>query len=96
MTIDSDRAFGVSVAEIYESHLVPLIFEPAAFAEARRDLLDGGFINSPDVATVEVRSRADFPMTAAFAYCQGTPLRNEIEMRDASALAAATKVAPRH
>jgi hypothetical protein len=35
-------------------------------------------------------SRARTPEYVAFAYCQGTPLRNEIEARDASKLQAAT------
>ena len=33
---------------------------------------------------------ANHPDVPAIAYCQGTPLRNEIEARDASALEAAT------
>ena len=32
-------------------------------------------------------------MDVAMAYCQGTPLRNEIEARDASRLEEATRVA---
>ncbi|MGZ5033871.1 MAG: hypothetical protein ACXWAC_11795 [Usitatibacter sp.] len=39
------------------------------------------------------RSRAASPRDPAIAYCQGTPLRNEIEARDASRLGAATDIA---
>ena len=39
------------------------------------------------------RSRADSARIPAVAFCQGTPLRNEIEARDASRLAEATDVA---
>jgi SAM-dependent methyltransferase len=54
--------------------------------------------------TIETRagqSRATSPRHPAIAYCQGTPLRNEIEARDAEKLEAATeyaasKIAARH
>jgi hypothetical protein len=36
-------------------------------------------------------SKAPSPREAAIAYCQGTPLRNEIEARDPSGLEAATQ-----
>ena len=42
------------------------------------------------VETVGHMSRASSPLEAAIAYCQGTPLRNEIETRDASLLEKAT------
>ena len=38
-------------------------------------------------------SKASSPRDVAIAYCQGTPLRNEIEARDASRLQEATEVA---
>jgi hypothetical protein len=38
-------------------------------------------------------SKAASPRDPAVAYCQGTPLRNEIEVRDASRLAEATDAA---
>lgn len=57
------------------------------------DLLKAGFENLPHVETVAARSRADSPMMPAIAYCQGTPLRNEIESRDASSLDRATQLA---
>jgi SAM-dependent methyltransferase len=58
-----------------------------------RDLAGGGFAKPPQMATVAARSRAPSPTVPAIAYCQGTPLRNEIEARDASRLAGATEVA---
>lgn len=58
-----------------------------------RDLAAGGFTKSPNIETLTARSKADSPEIAAVAYCQGTPLRNEIEARDATRLAEATETA---
>jgi ubiquinone/menaquinone biosynthesis C-methylase UbiE len=58
-----------------------------------RDLANGGFTNSARIATVAARSRAGSARIPALAYCQGTPLRNEIEARDASRLGEATDIA---
>ena len=58
-----------------------------------RDLAHAGFCASPQINTVAARSRADSPQVPAVAYCQGTPLRNEIEARDAARLEEATAVA---
>jgi SAM-dependent methyltransferase len=58
-----------------------------------RDLAGGGFNEAPRFDTVAARSRAESATVPAIAYCQGTPLRNEIEARDASRLAEATEVA---
>jgi SAM-dependent methyltransferase len=58
-----------------------------------RDLANGGFTASSQIATVAARSRAKSGLVAAIAYCQGTPLRNEIEARDASGLSKATDIA---
>jgi ubiquinone/menaquinone biosynthesis C-methylase UbiE len=58
-----------------------------------RDLANGGFVGSPRIDTVAARSRATSPRIPAIAYCQGTPLRNEIEARDASRLGEATDIA---
>jgi SAM-dependent methyltransferase len=58
-----------------------------------RDLANGGFTASPRISTVAARSRAESPRIPAIAYCQGTPLRNEIGARDASRLAEATDLA---
>ncbi len=58
-----------------------------------QDLARAGFTTPPEVTTVTARSRAASFRNAAFAYCQGTPLRSEIEARDASRLAEATEAA---
>ena len=57
-----------------------------------RDLAAGGFRRAPRIDTVAARSRAASAQIPAFAYCQGTPLRNEIEARGV-ALAEATDLA---
>jgi SAM-dependent methyltransferase len=46
-----------------------------------RDLAAAGFTATPQVITVAKRSRAASPRDPAVAYCQGTPLRTEIEAR---------------
>ena len=58
----------------------------------REDFRSGGFGDQP-VETIAARSRAESPRIVAIAYCEGTPLRDEIEARDASRLAEATRVA---
>jgi SAM-dependent methyltransferase len=58
-----------------------------------RDLAAGGFTAEPEFTTVAKQSEARSPRVVAIAYCQGTPLRNEIEERDASLLGDATVVA---
>ncbi len=58
-----------------------------------RDLANGGFTTSARIDTIEARSRAASPRIPAIAYCQGTPLRNEIETRDAARLGEATDIA---
>jgi len=55
----------------------------------RGDLTAAGFA-SISVDAVDATSKAASPRHAAVAYCQGTPLRNEIEARDASRLEEAT------
>ena len=62
-------------------------------ATVERDLGRGGFTARADVTTVSARSRAKSPRDPAIAYCQGTPLRGEIEARGAARLAEATDVA---
>ncbi len=57
------------------------------------DLASGGFTSSPRIETIAKRSRASSPRNPAVAFCQGTPLRSEIEARDASLLVKATEVA---
>lgn len=58
----------------------------------RRQLAEAGFSNVA-VDAVEHRSKAPSPHHPAMAYCQGTPLRNEIEARDAARLEEATVAA---
>jgi len=55
-----------------------------------RDLANGGFSATPQIETVAERSRAASASDPAVAYCQGTPLRNEIEARGGIGLAEAT------
>lgn len=58
-----------------------------------RDLKNAGFAARPQIVTVAARSRAESSRIPAIAYCQGTPLRNEIEARGASQLGEATDLA---
>jgi SAM-dependent methyltransferase len=58
-----------------------------------RDLDAAGFPRTPELVTVTADSRADSAHIAALAYCQGTPLRGEIEARDGSRLVQATDIA---
>lgn len=58
-----------------------------------RDLEDGGFSQPQETATIAARSIAASARTPATAFCQGTPLRAEIEARDASRLQEATDAA---
>ena len=62
-------------------------------AAIERDLARGGFTQPPRIATVAARSKARSPRIPAIAYCQGTPLRGEIEARDAASLEEATDAA---
>lgn len=64
-------------------------------AQTARDLVQGGFTAAPRIETLDARSRAASCRDPAVAYCQGTPLRNEIEARDAARLGEATDVASR-
>ncbi len=57
------------------------------------DLMRGGFRTPPQFVTVAARSRANSPRVPAIGFCQGTPLRNEIEARDAARLAEVTDAA---
>jgi ubiquinone/menaquinone biosynthesis C-methylase UbiE len=56
----------------------------------REELTAAGF-SSISADAVDGTSKASAPRDAAIAYCQGTPLRNEIEARDASRLEHATE-----
>jgi SAM-dependent methyltransferase len=55
----------------------------------RSDLVKAGFTDVA-IETREAQSRAASPRQPALAYCQGTPLRNEIEARGSDRLEAAT------
>ena len=57
--------------------------------QIRAELKTAGFADV-SVAAVDGISKASSPREAAVAYCQGTPLRTEIEARDASRLEEAT------
>jgi SAM-dependent methyltransferase len=58
----------------------------------REELIAAGFADN-SVESVDHSSSAATPMDVAMAYCQGSPLRNEIEVRDASRLEDATRFA---
>jgi ubiquinone/menaquinone biosynthesis C-methylase UbiE len=58
----------------------------------RADVTAAGFA-SIAIETIATASNAASPRDAAIAYCQGTPLRSEIEARDAARLEHATEVA---
>jgi ubiquinone/menaquinone biosynthesis C-methylase UbiE len=58
----------------------------------REELTAAGF-SSISIETLDDTSKASSSRDVAIAYCHGTPLRNEIEARDASSLEAATQVA---
>ncbi|MFL9921200.1 class I SAM-dependent methyltransferase [Paraburkholderia fungorum] len=72
-------------------------FDPRVIS---RDLADAGFNTAPRFETIAARSRAASARVPAVAYCQGTPLRNEIEARsganvDDATSASATAIAER-
>ncbi len=58
-----------------------------------QDLARGGFTKSLELHTLAARSHAISARIAAVAYCQGTPLRSEIEARSPSGLDEATDIA---
>ena len=59
-------------------------------ARIRDDLTAAGF-RDIDIEMVTHRSRAASPQDAAIGYCEGTPMRGEIEARGAPGLEAATQ-----
>lgn len=59
--------------------------------EKIRDEVMAADFASISIETLDDTSRASSPRDVAVAYCQGTPLRNEIESRDASRLEDATQ-----
>ena len=58
----------------------------------RADVSAAGFAEV-SIDVVELRSRAATPLEAVIGYCQGTPLRSEIEACDSGGLESATKLA---
>ena len=58
-----------------------------------RDVADGGFGAPANLLTLAARSRASSAHIPAVAYCQGTPLRNEIEALAADRLGEITEIA---
>ena len=60
--------------------------------KVREELTAAGFASISE-ETVDSKSRAGSPRDVAIAYCQGTPLSNEILARDPSGLERATQVA---
>ena len=58
-----------------------------------RHLSEGGFARPPVLTTLAAKSCAASPAIPALAYCQGTLLRSEIEMRGPARLLEATRVA---
>ncbi len=81
-------------------HDPPLFMErtPHGYFDAARigtDVVAAGFTASPRIDTVALRSRAKTARVVAIAFCQGTPLRGEIEARGAPGLEAATDAAER-
>jgi SAM-dependent methyltransferase len=99
-----DRIAANAFADVVTQALAPLFpHDPPQFMAriphgyhdidvVRRDLAAAGFTTLA-IDTVEAVSRAPSARDVAVAYCQGTPLRNEIEARDASRLEVATQAA---
>jgi len=59
----------------------------------RRDVAAGGFTAPATIEAVDAQSRAAAPRIPAMGFCQGTPMRNEIEARPGASLGAATDAA---
>ncbi|HKY90795.1 MAG TPA: class I SAM-dependent methyltransferase [Nevskiaceae bacterium] len=59
----------------------------------RRDLAEGGFTKPAQIDTVAFRSRASAARIPSIAYCQGTPLRAELDGRGPGKLEEGTAVA---
>ena len=65
----------------------------ADVAVVAAELGRGGFSRHPTFTRLAARSRAASPAVPAIAYCQGTPLRSELEARGPSSLDDATAAA---
>ncbi len=73
-----------------------MVRTPHGYHDAARiaqDVTAGGFDHAPSIVTMTARSKAESARIAAIAYCQGTPLRSEIESRDPAGLEQATDIA---
>lgn len=106
---DIDKVFAGSIPNLYETYLVPLIFQPyaddvalrlKAIAPARLLEIAAGtgvvtraLATALDTTSIVATDLNQAMLDHAIAYCEGTPLRNEIEARDASRLVEATNVA---
>ena len=77
-------------AALHGAHAARLPRPRGDRARPRRAAASDG---AAQIETVAARSRAPSPRHPAIAYCQGTPLRSEIEARDAARLGEATDVA---
>jgi SAM-dependent methyltransferase len=93
-----ENEFAATVTEALES-LFPqdpprfMARTPHGYCEREvitHDLARAGFAAPPVIETLAARGRAASSRIPAVAYCQGTPLRNEIESRDAAGLGGAT------
>ena len=62
-------------------------FDPAVL---RADLARAGFRDAPVISQVRARSRGSSARSVAEAFCQGTPLRAELESRGPGELLRAT------
>lgn len=76
----------------------PLFLERAPYAyndpaTLASDLRRGGFTAAPSIETLTARSRAALPDIPAIGFCQGSPLRGEIEARGKDQLLPATQAA---
>jgi SAM-dependent methyltransferase len=100
-----DRIEDNEFADVVTQSLVPLYRDdPPRFlariphgyydlASITSDLSRGGFGERVESVTLAMRSRAASPRIPAVAYCEGTPLRNEIEARGGPTLGEATDTA---
>ena len=55
--------------------------------------LNAAGFHSVEIHTITAKSKAENPRVPAVAYCQGTPLRNELEALDASKIDVVTDLA---
>ncbi|GGD97255.1 ubiquinone/menaquinone biosynthesis methyltransferase [Aureimonas endophytica] len=93
---DFARTVHEAVAEVFPGDPPRFIARvPHGYAEpdAIRADLEGAGFEDIAIETVEARSHAESARDAALAFCQGTPLRAEIEARDAAKLDEATDCA---